>query len=63
MSVTPETQLQNPSIQPQKGPKAAVTHATYPEFSGNMVAISAQTRASGMDQIKGKIAKAAGVGG
>lgn len=40
---------------PQKGPKAAVTHATYPLFSGNVVANSAVIRASGTLQMRGRI--------
>lgn len=42
---------------PQKGPKAAVTHATYPLFSGNVVASSAVIRASGTLHTRGKIRK------
>ena len=35
------------------GPKAAVTQATYPLFSGKAVASSAVIRASGIDHIRG----------
>lgn len=57
LSVTPLTHENKPSRNPKNGPKADSTHTTYPEFSGKAVVSSAQIRASGMLQTKGRIMK------
>ena len=53
LSVTPDNHLKKPSRKPHRGPNAAVTHATKPEFSGNAVESSAVINASGTDQQRG----------
>ena len=55
--VVPESFITACTWNPHMGPKAAVTHATYPLFSGKAVASSAVIKASGTDQISGNAMK------